>query len=575
MLTNHIKLFLSKTRNQMLIGFIIVMTIVLIIAQLSNYFILSRQLREDSRKYIKAIIGQMQVRLNDFLKEIDNETLELSLNRDIQEILYKSKFGEEISLREKFRIRDIFINFKTFSPMIKSIDLHSLNKTIYPIDNVKLSKKYNPNWLEKADKANGKLVWIGLDPIYPQDLVAVREVRIINDKYKKGGYILIRIVKELLLYIDKDLADFNDFLFYLIDSSGRVISTNNDKNLFRNDWLNKEFININNNRYFSMKQGIDRTNWTLIILSPFNRITEGTSNIIKILIIVGIIGTVLFIILSIFLSSLITRPIHKLISVMEHDSNGLLKPNPETYYNHEINELNSNYNKMVAENNHLVKVVYEKEISRTKAEIAAIQAQINPHFLYNTLEAFYWTLLEHEEEELSNLLLSLSSLFRYTINSGNDDGFIQLKAEIKHISRYLEIMRFRLGDRLEWDVNLPENYSALIIPKLTIQPLVENAIIHGIENKIGQGYIKVNVTNLSKNLIEIIVIDNGKGISKKKLLKIQDSLDSSVHLNSNNIGLKNIHKRLQANYGDEAKLIILSKKNEGTKVKLIIPIKKL
>ncbi|MFW5992059.1 MAG: hypothetical protein ACOCQN_02595, partial [Halanaerobiaceae bacterium] len=195
MIFEKIKYFISKTGNQMLIGFILVMTIVLLVAQLSTYFSLSRLLRKNSQKYATTIVEQLEGRLNTLLEEIDNRTLELSLDRQIQSILYSEKMGKGISLNQRLIARDIFTNVKRFSPMIKSINLYSLQQSVYPIENLKLSQRLKPEWLAEANEKSGKLVWLGLDPFHPQDLMAIRQVKIVNDKYKKGGYLLIRVVK--------------------------------------------------------------------------------------------------------------------------------------------------------------------------------------------------------------------------------------------------------------------------------------------------------------------------------------------------------------------------------------------
>ncbi|MFW5992348.1 MAG: sensor histidine kinase, partial [Halanaerobiaceae bacterium] len=378
----------------------------------------------------------------------------------------------------------------------------------------------------------------------------------------------------LLLFMKDDLSEIEGCLFYLVDDQGRVISSNNDSSIFSEEWLDKETINIGTEKYLSAKRTIDRTNWNLLMLIPFSRITGGVSNLKSILIFAGLLGTILFLILSMFLSSLITRPVRKMMLAMKHDDDGLLKPNPETYFNREINELNKNYNEMVEKNNHLIKVVYEKELSKTKAEMEAIQAQINPHFLYNTLEAFYWTLVEREEYELSNYIISLSDLFRYSIKSERDDDLVFLEKELNHVKRYLEIMKFRLGDRLNWDVKYNENEIAkVVIPRLTIQPLVENAIKHGIEKKIGRGNIKITVNRFHKDFMKIVVEDNGKGIGKEKLIEIRGNIKKKDFFKSAKkcIGLNNIYKRLQANFGESVQFNIYSKENEGTRVRLIIP----
>lgn len=136
--------------------------------------------------------------------------------------------------------------------------------------------------------------------------------------------------------------------------------------------------------------------------------------------------------------------------------------------------------------NDLIQVIYEKELIRSRTELKALQAQIDPHFLYNTLEALFWALQDKEEEELANLVVAMSDLFRYTIGSEHGSEWVTLREELDHAERYMQLMKLRFGDRLEWSLSAPPDSLELRMPKLLLQPLVENAILHGVGAKKGR-----------------------------------------------------------------------------------------
>ena len=167
----------------------------------------------------------------------------------------------------------------------------------------------------------------------------------------------------------------------------------------------------------------------------------------------------------------------------------------------------------MAENiNHLIQEVYEKELLRSRTELKALQAQMDPHFLYNTLNALYWTLEEREEEDLAELVVVMSDLFRYTIGNPQEDEWVKIRNEIEHIEGYLQLIKMRLGDRIRWEISVKPQHLDQPIPKLTLQPLVENAIVHGIENQTEPGQITIKTMDTENGHIRIVITDNGKGM---------------------------------------------------------------
>ena len=176
------------------------------------------------------------------------------------------------------------------------------------------------------------------------------------------------------------------------------------------DWLALDGV-----EYIVTQQRSPVTGWTLFILTPIERLTEGIHHLRSAFFISGAIGFVLFLLISYGLSTMITRPIMMMIRTMRSSRFGELRTNPDKSSIVEIQELTNTYNQMVENINELTGAVYKKEILRSRAELNALQAQINPHFLYNTLDALYWSLQEKDEEELADYVLAMSELFRYTI----------------------------------------------------------------------------------------------------------------------------------------------------------------
>ncbi|UOK63486.1 sensor histidine kinase [Paenibacillus sp. OVF10] len=280
----------------------------------------------------------------------------------------------------------------------------------------------------------------------------------------------------------------------LLDGAGEVVTSDLEINLDPKAILDSGSVVQNGEEsYIVVRQKSELTGWTLAVLTPLRETTEGVSILRTALLVSGAIGVVLFLIMSFFLSTMITRPLIRLMRAMRSAQPGAMRPNLMVSFTMEINELNDVYNQMVYRQNELTRVVHEKEVMQSRAELKALQSQINPHFLFNTLEAFYWSLEEKGDEEMARMVVAMSRLFRYIISSSQQDEWVTMADELEHAERYLQIMQMRLGERMQWEIQLSDTVRKVAIPKLLIQPLVENAILHGIESKLGPGKISIHV----------------------------------------------------------------------------------
>jgi two-component system sensor histidine kinase YesM len=238
----------------------------------------------------------------------------------------------------------------------------------------------------------------------------------------------------------------------------------------------------------------------------------------------------------------------------------------------ELSELGMSFNIMIGRIRELVDAKMKEQENLKKAELRALQAQINPHFLYNTLDTIVWMAEANKTDQVIEIVRALSSFFRIALSKGKD--WIPLRQELEHVRSYLTIQKMRYRDILDFHIDLDENLLDCTILKLTLQPLVENALYHGIKGKRNGGTIIVQARRSEPNLILLEVQDDGIGFTPYKLAQIQASLNddsSEITVPDNGFGLENVSKRIKLYYGRQYGISIQSQYQSGTRVTLVIP----
>lgn len=208
------------------------------------------------------------------------------------------------------------------------------------------------------------------------------------------------------------------------------------------------------------------------------------------------------------------------------------------------------------------------EIFDKQTELTALQSQINPHFLYNTLDTIIWLAEAGKQKEVVDMVGSLSEFFRTSLNQGKD--IIPIREELQHVKSYLEIQQVRYQDILEYEIHMPEELEKYLIPKITIQPIVENALYHGIKNKRGLGHILINGRR-EKNHFVIQIEDNGIGISEERLAQVRDKIQYRSPAGNDIYGLYNVNERIHLNFGEKFGISIESDYGDGTVVSILLP----
>lgn len=334
---------------------------------------------------------------------------------------------------------------------------------------------------------------------------------------------------------------------------------------WKNDFPNKDLVHYKN--YELCYQKLNANNWILVNAIP----DKDFFHTLYISILVYGLLTVALLIIVFFISrgiaDYVTRPILELKENAEALQKGQFDVEVSKITNDEIGELSAQFNKMVTDIHNLMDEIVEEQEIRRGYELMLLNAQINPHFLYNTLDSLMWLIRMKSLEDAELMLKSLTSFFKTGLNKGND--MITLDEEIQNVSSYLAIQKLRYRSKLEYEIYLEEAARKIILPKLILQPLVENAIYHGIKPKEYGGMIFVWCF-LQDDVLILRVKDNGVGMEKETLRQLQTaSLEHRIE-NRDSYGVVNVDERLRLFFKERYQMLIESKKNMGTELTIRI-----
>ncbi len=372
----------------------------------------------------------------------------------------------------------------------------------------------------------------------------------------KGGHLLLLDSNNVPFYVD------DEKFFNTLKESDLInnITKTGDRHLF----IGSDRMN----QYQAIYNISELNNWKLIKFIPYEEIYKAaqTSRNLSYL-----IGCILMIILSVlvifFISNAVTKPLKRLSQKMDRFSEGYFDAVVEVSGRDEISQLSKQFNLMVKKMNDLINERYKMKLAEKSAILKALEAEINPHFLYNALQAIATKALKNGVTDISNMVDALALTFRYCI-SGAD--IVKLKDEIKHVENYLVLQKARFENRLKVVYYIEDLASEFEIPKLSIQALVENSIKHALEQT-SIGITIVIRAYLEDSKAVITVKDNGPGISQDRLESIVQSFEDDWKQPGNNcIGLKNLNARLKIIFGDETRIIIKTDE-AGTEISIIIP----
>ncbi len=408
-----------------------------------------------------------------------------------------------------------------------------------------------------------------------------------------------RITHEIIGYIMIDLDDFvveqfcnsmtigKTGFFYVVDKDGKPIFTPGQMHETGGDEWGiglTDYLAEQRNSYVYLGEGKPRfvvfttsktTGWKIVGNAPLQEIVEDANKIRQLIIVSVVLSIVFAITLHIFITSRLTRPIQLLKDQMREAASGSFEAKVAPSGNDEIADLGSSFNIMLEKIKGLMEQSIREREQVQNAELRTLQAQINPHFLYNTLDSIVWMAEAGKKEQVIQLVKALSQFFRISLNNGRD--WISIHTELEHVQSYLIIQQMRYRDILDYRIEVEDQVQPYPILKMTLQPLVENALYHGIKNKRGKGLIRIGATVENEEDIVLIVEDNGIGMSRERLAEVEKRLETIPDAKqdgedaASGFGLSNVHHRLRLCFGSRYGLQLDSSENEGTRVTVRIP----
>ncbi|WZL81717.1 histidine kinase [Vallitaleaceae bacterium 9-2] len=403
-----------------------------------------------------------------------------------------------------------------------------------------------------------------------------------KDSFKPIAMMYYRIDPEYLEHILENINIQSDESIYLYADEARVIASKgtvrNDHKILSEEFREKEpglyIQTMDQEEYYIITDRIPTLNLSLITLVSSKMLMQDSEKIIRLGIILYLAMVPFFILMAYVLFRVILKPMRELTSKMKAFERGELDVKvPETRTD-EFGVVYNAFNRMTQNINRLVSDVYVKELAKKDAEISALQEQINPHFLYNTLESINWRAQLAGEEEIALMIQALSKLMDASTNRSKRK-VITVKEEVGYLNQYMYLIQMRYSDSLKYKQTIDASIQDALVPKLLLQPLIENAVKHGIE-PIGEGCIEL-IGRRDGERLEFIVRDNGSGMDEEQYKKIQCMITEEKGImdmkkgEGASVGLQNVFRRIQLIYGNDAKIWIESSQNEGTSIMISFP----
>lgn len=439
-------------------------------------------------------------------------------------------------------------------------------------------------WKEQTAKSGVAPVLIGTHPIRVngsdelQVFSVMRSIQSVST-LENIGIIIIDVNVQLFEGIIQPLNNVTHGNTVIVDETGRIVYDSHPAQLGQ-DLTGSPLLSgavgpsgsfrldIDGEPYIAVYSVSAQTDWKTLVTIPLKELLapmkqSRNSMMVMTLSILGIA-----LVAAMLISYALTKPLKQTVQLMKQVQRGKLDVWVHVKYNDEIGMLGSHFNRMISRIRDLLDEVAETEKSKQKADFLALQNQINPHFIYNTLESIRMLAELNDDERVAELTYLLGMLLRYSIT--HSDEIVTVHQELVHVENYLQLLQIRFPDKITYRILVPESLTSLPIIKLVFQPIVENAVFHGLEKQAGPGTIIISAWH---ELDEIIfsIQDDGVGMSEERLKDLISSLTDGKR-DKFGIGLRNVNERLQLHYGNKSRISVFSKLGEGTTI--ILRIKK-
>ncbi|MFT4415050.1 cache domain-containing sensor histidine kinase [Fredinandcohnia humi] len=591
-------MFKKSIRNK-LIALLLLTTIVPFGTSIAvTYYHIKASLRDQIVQENRNLLYQGKVNLESYISELSGLSLTLYNNPNFLNFLKSANNNYtamdtvkdilQTILHTEENIERVYISFAQDDRIV------SISKQSAVVFSTR-SQDVNFEAFEKAKNSPSKLY---IEPIHfqnevdtvinvkrPKPVVSIHRSFINTPSDEVLAYISLEFTPDKIFELSKNLYNKENEEFYIITPEGNLIyrsSLNTLPNEKKQEWIGP-LVNTNEEQgamewkdaffdgvmiYNKLPQPAG--GWMLVKRIPYATLYQSVFRVAIINIMFGVIGLILVVLATLFVSFKITSPIRVLLQNIHQVEKGNMQVEFQSLGTDEIGILGDRFKQMIEKINHLINKEYKLELENKTNQLRVLQSQINPHFLYNALQSIGTVALKNNVPQIYSLITHLSKIMRYGMNMEEDK--VPLLKEINYMKAFLLLQKERFGDQFEYVFDIEEKALNVAIPKMIIQPIIENYFKHGFESRVGIGKLLL-ACRLEKGEVVIEVLDNGVGISEERLQEIYSHFDNHSTLREGtNIGLKNVYARLKLYYNDQATLQLQNVEEGGLLVTMRLPI---
>ncbi|GAB2572599.1 sensor histidine kinase [Gracilibacillus alcaliphilus] len=577
-------------KSKIFITFASVYIIVITVIGTLIYFMNINQMKDNAQEMSIVLSAQMTQTIDLYFRDIERMAISIFTDTDVQEALVNYKNSTQVASDVVIRNQLYGNIFNQSYPRedVEGVTLYTpagVNFSYYKSDGTRIG--YEPAeeiWMKEIGESNDFLLLPTHREIMPngnEKLVIsfIRNIYEIPVRDRIGTLkidINVDVFKELLEIENVDVLEEHLRVLILTDE-GHVVY--DDKQALTGEKLRQLPMTADKSgtleweetAYLFADDQSEFTGWHALTLINNDFVVHERNQVILFIGISGAAAILIIAGISYLLSHNITKPFVNMMRNMKRVEQGDLAERMELSSNEEVNVSIRVYNSMLDSIHKLITEVYESSITEKNAKISALQSQINPHFLYNTLNIMKSISRVKGVEEVAEISESLADLFKYTMRGLGQH--VYLEEEMVHIHNYIRIQQYRFRDRFIVSEYITDEVKKVFIPKLLLQPIIENAVNHGLGGKKREGIIEIYAYKEGDYLF-VRIADNGQGMSEMKLEQLQQQLKKNIVEAEGGVGLHNIAQRLRLVYGHRANLSIYSEEGVGTTVEMYLPLEK-
>ncbi|MEK4465836.1 MULTISPECIES: sensor histidine kinase [Paenibacillus] len=569
-----------KLRRKILFAIILLVFIPVILMGIVTYVNFSNAMEKKSSNFYWISLLETDRKLKFALSEITSITNSKITQPVVQQSLKQKNFV--ITYDRKQELSSYLIDH----PMITSFSFYSKDRLIYQYNaSMSFEDLKRQSWFDAMEGAEGRPVWSGPgengseisgNPVLVQ-------ARVIKDSYSLEdiGYLVVNVKPDLLDQIFWEAATLKKGDILLVNKLGNIVFNKSGEHIgqrtefpfLQNDYAKEHDYYIDN--YQGEKSLITflpshNAAWYLVAITPMNLISSESVSIRNIAIILSTVSLLSAILFDRYFVRRLVHSINSAVNGMKRVKQGIFTPITTPYRaDDESDLLIDGFNRMSTQINELLVQVETEQGRKKEAEMQALMAQINPHFIYNSLESINSMAVLQGNKDISKMVISLGKLLRISISQNQE--LIPLHMEFEHVRHYLDIQKFRFEDKFSYIIDLSDGLRTFMTQKLIVQPIVENALYHAIEQMEDPGIIEITAYEMGMDMM-IIVKDNGPGFDLAKMMSLWDNEGSAQKKYSDSgVGLKNVHERLNIRFGSPYGILVCSSPGFGSTIRIRIP----